>query len=81
MNVDPLAKRNASYSSCHDVWKYISELGISKVNILCYCTNLIFSFNHSTCEELVILATLLLGLPVMLILVETFSSLDKLASI
>ena len=32
MNVDPLAKRNASYSSCYDVCKYISELGISKVN-------------------------------------------------
>ena len=31
MNVDPLAKRNASYSSCQDVCKYISELGISKV--------------------------------------------------
>lgn len=34
MNVDPLAKRNASYSSCYDVWKYISELGISKVNFI-----------------------------------------------
>lgn len=33
MNVDPLAKRNASYSSCYDVWKYISELGISKVQL------------------------------------------------
>ncbi|XP_020618954.1 DNA-directed RNA polymerase III subunit RPC6-like [Orbicella faveolata] len=33
MNVDPLAKRNASYSSCNDVWKYISELGISKVQL------------------------------------------------
>lgn len=31
MNVDPLAKRNASFASCHDVCKYISELGISKV--------------------------------------------------
>jgi len=33
MNLDPLAKRNASYSSCYDVWKYISELGISKVQL------------------------------------------------
>lgn len=33
MNVDPLAKRNASYSSCQDVCKYISELGISKVQL------------------------------------------------
>ena len=39
MNVDPLAKRNASYSSCQDVWKYISELGISKVNIYLLITN------------------------------------------
>ena len=31
MNLNPLGKRNASYSSCYDVWKYISELGISKV--------------------------------------------------
>lgn len=31
MNVDPLAKRNASYSSSQDVSKYISQLGISKV--------------------------------------------------
>ncbi|XP_077987941.1 DNA-directed RNA polymerase III subunit RPC6-like [Glandiceps talaboti] len=28
---DPLAVRNASYASSNDVWKYISELGISKV--------------------------------------------------
>lgn len=33
MNVDPLAKRNASFASCHDVCKYISELGISKVQL------------------------------------------------
>lgn len=33
MNVDPLAKRNASYSSSQDVSKYISQLGISKVEL------------------------------------------------
>lgn len=33
MNLNPLGKRNASYSSCYDVWKYISELGISKVQL------------------------------------------------
>ncbi|KAL4238043.1 DNA-directed RNA polymerase III subunit RPC6 [Mactra antiquata] len=31
--VDPIAQRNSSYASSHDVWKYISELGISKVQL------------------------------------------------
>ena len=29
--VDPIAQINGSYTSSKDVWKYISELGISKV--------------------------------------------------
>lgn len=32
-NVDPIAQRNGSYASSQDVWKYISELGISKVQL------------------------------------------------
>jgi hypothetical protein len=28
---DPIAQRNASFTPLHDVWKFISELGISKV--------------------------------------------------
>lgn len=31
--VDPIAQRNGSYASSQDVWKYISELGISKVQL------------------------------------------------
>ena len=31
MKVDPLLKRNRSYASSHEVWKFIAELGISKV--------------------------------------------------
>lgn len=33
MKVDPLLKRNRSYASSHEVWKYIAELGISKVTL------------------------------------------------
>merc|ERR1712062_477590 len=33
MKIDPLLKRNRSYASSHQVWKYISELGISKVTL------------------------------------------------
>ena len=29
--MDPISQRNGSFSSSHDVWKFISELGISKV--------------------------------------------------
>lgn len=38
----PIAARNISYASSKDVWKYISDLGISKVifsgvcNVICY---------------------------------------------
>ena len=32
MKVDPLLKRNRSYASSHEVWKFIAELGISKVS-------------------------------------------------
>ncbi|XP_033735588.1 DNA-directed RNA polymerase III subunit RPC6-like isoform X2 [Pecten maximus] len=31
--VDPIAQRNAAFTSLSDVWKYISELGISKVQL------------------------------------------------
>ena len=31
MKVDPLARKNASYAPSSDVWKFITELGISKV--------------------------------------------------
>ncbi|XP_060592194.1 DNA-directed RNA polymerase III subunit RPC6-like [Ruditapes philippinarum] len=31
--VDPIAQRNGSYASSQDVWKFISELGISKVQL------------------------------------------------
>lgn len=27
----PMVQRNSSFASSHEVWKYISELGISKV--------------------------------------------------
>ncbi|KAK3748735.1 hypothetical protein QZH41_015673, partial [Actinostola sp. cb2023] len=30
---DPVARKNASYTSSDDVWKYISKLGISKVQL------------------------------------------------
>lgn len=30
---DPIAQRNASFTPLHDVWKFISELGISKVQL------------------------------------------------
>lgn len=30
---DPIAQRNASFTPLHDVWKFISELGISKVKL------------------------------------------------
>ncbi|XP_013382572.1 DNA-directed RNA polymerase III subunit RPC6 [Lingula anatina] len=30
---DPMAQKNAAYTSSSDVWKYISELGISKVQL------------------------------------------------
>ncbi|XP_048735936.1 DNA-directed RNA polymerase III subunit RPC6-like [Ostrea edulis] len=30
---DPVAERNASFTALEDVWKYISELGISKVQL------------------------------------------------
>ncbi|XP_002731250.1 DNA-directed RNA polymerase III subunit RPC6-like [Saccoglossus kowalevskii] len=30
---DPITKRNASYASSNEVWKFISELGISKVQL------------------------------------------------
>ena len=33
MHVDPLARRNASFAPSSDVWKYITELGISKVGV------------------------------------------------
>lgn len=33
MKVEPLLKRNRSYASSKEVWKYISELGISKVTL------------------------------------------------
>ncbi|XP_066911248.1 DNA-directed RNA polymerase III subunit RPC6-like [Clytia hemisphaerica] len=33
MKVDPLLKRNRSYASSHEVWKFIAELGISKVSL------------------------------------------------
>jgi len=33
MKIDPLLKRNRSYASSTEVWKYISELGISKVTL------------------------------------------------
>ena len=33
MKVDPLLKRHRSYASSNEVWKYIAELGISKVSI------------------------------------------------
>lgn len=31
--MEPLLKRNRSYCSSHEVWKYINELGISKVTL------------------------------------------------
>lgn len=31
--VDPISQRNGSYASSNDVWKFISELGISKVQL------------------------------------------------
>ena len=37
MHVDPLARRNASFAPSSDVWKYITELGISKVGVLAAC--------------------------------------------
>jgi hypothetical protein len=33
----PIAARNISYASSKDVWKYISDLGISKVIFSCEC--------------------------------------------
>uniref|UniRef100_T2M5M4 DNA-directed RNA polymerase III subunit RPC6 n=1 Tax=Hydra vulgaris TaxID=6087 RepID=T2M5M4_HYDVU len=33
MKIDPLLQRNRSYASSHEVWKYISDLGISKVSL------------------------------------------------
>jgi len=33
MKIDPLLKRNRSFASSHEVWKYIADLGISKVSL------------------------------------------------
>jgi len=33
MKIDPLLRRNRSYATSQEVWKYISELGISKVTL------------------------------------------------
>lgn len=30
---NPMIQRNSSFASSHEVWKYICELGISKVSI------------------------------------------------
>ncbi|EDO36547.1 predicted protein [Nematostella vectensis] len=33
LHADPVARRNASYAPAEDVWKYITQLGISKVQL------------------------------------------------
>lgn len=32
-DIDPILKRNAAFASSHEVWEFISKLGISKVNL------------------------------------------------
>lgn len=34
---DPISKRDASYASPKEVWKFISDLGISRVSGVCEC--------------------------------------------
>ena len=41
--VDPISQRNSSFASSQDVWKFISELGISKVNIMYHIKNYLIS--------------------------------------
>ena len=36
---NPLAKRDASYASPKEVWKFISDLGISRVSVVCVCAH------------------------------------------
>lgn len=31
---NPMVQRNSSFATSHEVWKYICELGISKVRLL-----------------------------------------------
>ena len=42
--VDPMGQRNASFVSSKDLWKYITELGISKVGL--WKTNHNFSVDN-----------------------------------